>query len=136
MTYTKDHRSVYALTVHIVFVTKYRKKVINLEIMNRLKEVFGQTLDKWRCELTEFNGEADHCHLLVSFRPSVELSKLIANLKTVSSRLIQKEYPQLSKEYFFGKKVFWSRSYFVATCGGVTIEHLKEYVEKQNSPIC
>ena len=50
------------------------------------------------------------------------LSKLIANLKTVSSRLIRKEYPEFGQKYFYGKPYFWTGAYFVASCGGVTVE--------------
>ena len=76
----------------------------------------------------------DHCHLIVEYKPNVQLSKLIANLKTVSSRLIRKEYPELSQQYFYGKPYFWTGSYFVASCGGVTISQLKDYVEQQKPP--
>ena len=76
----------------------------------------------------------EHCHLIVEFKSNVQLSKLIANLKTVSSRLIRKEYPELTVNFFYGKPYFWTGSYFVASCGGVTISQLKDYVEKQNSP--
>jgi len=131
--FCKGFRSVYKLTAHIVLVTKYRKKAINQARLTRLEEIFQETLNKWSCSLVEFNGEADHCHLIVEFKPDVELSKLIANLKTVSSRLIRKEYPELSQEYFYGKHYFWTGAYFVATCGGVTVEQLKAYVEKQST---
>jgi putative transposase len=73
-------------------------------------------------------------HLIVDYRPDVEMSKLIANLKTVSSRLIRQEYPDLSQKYFYGKPYFWTGAYFVASCGGVTVEQLKQYVEQQSSP--
>ena len=130
----KGFRSVYKLTAHIVFVTKYRKKAINLERLKRLEAIFEETLNKWDCQLVEFNGESDHVHLLVEFKPDVQLSKLIANLKTVSSRLIRKEYPELSLKYFYGKPYFWTGAYFIASCGGVTVEQLKAYVENQSSP--
>ena len=130
----KGFRSVYKLTAHIVLVTKYRKKAIDQERLIRLKEIFEQTLLKWDCSLVDFNSESDHCHLIVEFKPDIELSKLIANLKTVSSRLIRKEYPEISKQYFYGKPYFWTGAYFVASCGGVTVEQLKTYVENQSSP--
>lgn len=126
-------RSVYTLTVHIIFVTKYRRKVINQSMLNRLKEIFEETCTKWSCALVEFNAESDHAHLLVNFPPQVQLSKLIANLKTVSSRLLRKEF-QAEVQRIYSKPVFWSGSYFVASCGGVTIEQLKKYVEQQSSP--
>jgi putative transposase len=126
-------RSVYTLTVHIVFVTKYRRKVISPAMLSRCREIFQETCDKWECTLVEFNGEADHVHLLVNFAPQVQLSKLIANLKTVSSRLLRKEFADLLNR-IYSKPVFWTGSYFVASCGGVTIEQLKKYVEQQSSP--
>jgi putative transposase len=70
---------------------------------------------------------------LVNFPPDVEVSKLVNNLKTVSSRLIRKDFLEyLSSVYT--KPVFWSGAYFVASCGGVTIDQLKTYVEQQHSP--
>ena len=132
--YRKGFRSVYKLTAHIVFVTKYRKAAIDLSRLNRLHTIFEETLNKWDCQLVEFNGESDHVHLLVEFKPDVQLSKLIANLKTVSSRLIRKEHPELCLKYFYGKPYFWTGAYFIASCGGVTVEQLKAYVENQSSP--
>jgi putative transposase len=131
--YDKGFRSVYSLTAHIVFVTKYRRKVINEAMLSRLSEIFQDTCIKWECKLLEFNGEVDHVHLLIRYHPQVELSKFVANLKTVSSRLIRKEFePILSQVYT--KPVLWTGSYFVASCGGVTVEQLKEYVQQQQSP--
>ncbi len=133
MTLKRGFRNVYDLNIHLVLVTKYRKKVINQVMLSRLHEIFESTAQKWRCELVEFNGEPDHVHLLLSYPPDVEVSKLVNNLKTVSSRLIRKDFlEQLNLAY--SKPVFWSGAYFVASCGGVTIEQLKSYVEQQHSP--
>jgi putative transposase len=60
MSYTKGNRSVYSLNIHLVLVTKYRRKVITKEVLQRLNEVFDATCAKWRCALKEFNGEDDH----------------------------------------------------------------------------
>jgi putative transposase len=87
--YHKGFRSVYKLTAHVVLGTKYRRKAISPEILKRLKEIFANTLVKWGSSLVEFNGESDHIHLLIDYKPDIALSKLIANLKTVSSRLIR-----------------------------------------------
>ncbi|WP_293145944.1 IS200/IS605 family transposase, partial [Okeania sp. SIO3I5] len=124
----------YSLTVHIVFVTKYRKKVIASEILPQLHKIFDETCQKWECELVEFNGEADHVHLLITFNPKVQLSKFIANLKTVSSRLIRRDFADYLGR-FYRKSVLWTGSYFVASCGGVTIEQLKQYVQHQSIPV-
>lgn len=133
MSYSVSHRAVYSLNIHLVLVTKYRRKVINQSMLNRLKEIFESTCSKWRSKITEFNGEADHVHLVISYPPDVEVSKLVNNLKTVSSRLIRKEFHEHVNR-FYNKPVFWTGAYFVASCGGVTLEQLKSYVEKQSSP--
>jgi putative transposase len=132
--YNHGFRSVYKLTAHVVFVVKYRRKAISNEILARLKEIFASTLTKWESALLDFNGESDHVHLIIDYKPDIALSKLIANLKTVSSRLIRKEFPYLAAKYFDNKPYFWTGAYFVASCGGVTVEQLKKYVENQNSP--
>jgi len=133
VTYTKGNRSVFSLNIHLVLVTKYRRKVITADILRRLNEIFDATCTKWRCTLKEFNGEVDHVHLVISFPPDVQVSTLVGNLKTVSSRLIRKEFAD-SISQFYKKPVFWSGAYFVASCGGVTLDHLKSYVEKQATP--
>ncbi len=132
--YHKGFRSVYKLTAHVVLVTKYRKKAISEKILVRLKEIFTDTLIKWQCNLVEFNGESDHVHLLIDYKPDISLSKLIANLKTVSSRLIRRDFPELASQYFYNKSYFWTGAYFVASCGGVTVAQLKQYVENQKPP--
>jgi len=132
-TYNKGFRSVYLLTAHVVLVTKYRKKVINKAIHERLATIFDEACSKSEVTLLEFNGENDHVHLLIRYHPQIELSKFIANLKTVSSRLIRKEFGDYLNQ-IYRKPVFWTGSYFVASCGGVTVEQLKKYVEQQATP--
>jgi putative transposase len=73
-----------------VFVTKYRQRVINKEILDRLEQIFRDSCMKWESRLVEFNREEDHVHLLIDYNPKVQISKLVNNLKTVSSRLIRK----------------------------------------------
>lgn len=133
MIYNVGHRAVYSLNIHLVLVTKSRRKVINQAMMTRLQEIFENTCTKWRSKVTEFNGESDHVHLVISYPPDVEVSKLVNNLKTVSSRLIRKEFHEQVNQ-FYRKPVFWAGAYFVASCGGVTLEQLQFYVEKQDSP--
>ncbi len=131
--YKRGFRAVYSLSVHIVFVTKYRRKVITAPILERLREIMTSLCGQWKGQLREFNGENDHVHLVVDYPPDVRLSELVNNLKSVSSRLIRKEFADTVNR-FYSKPVFWATSYFVASCGGVTLEQLKTYVEKQSSP--
>lgn len=122
--------AVYSLNYHLVFVTKYRKKCLKKEHLEFLKEHFERLLREWDCELMEFGGEADHVHLLISAHPSMDLSKLINNLKTVTSRMIRKKYETHLKKYYW-KPVFWTRAYCLITTGGATLDIVKKYIENQ-----
>ena len=126
------HHCVFSLQFHLVLVTKYRRNAITKEMLEGLRVIFLETLEKWRCELIEFNGEADHVHLLFQTNPTVQLSKLINNLKTVSSRLIRRDFREhLSRIY--RNPVFWHRSYCLISSGGASIEILRKYIEEQGS---
>ena len=130
--YRSSHRSVFNLTVHMVFVTKYRRKVIDAQMLEELKLVFESVLKAWNCQLIEFNAEPDHCHLIVSFPPQKRLSDLVGNLKATASKTMWRKFEsKLSNVYY--KKVFWTSSYFIASCGGVTVDTLKKYVQNQDS---
>ncbi len=132
--YKKTRRAVFDLTVHIVLVTKYRRKVINTEMKQELERVFKSVLSSWDSELIEFNCETDHAHLLVSYPPHKLLSSLIANLKATSSKTMWRKFEPKLKKIYWRKRVFWTGAYFVASCGGVTIDVLKKYVQDQDSP--
>jgi putative transposase len=98
---------------------------------DRIGEIIGATLAKWEGELIEFNGESDHIHALISINPKTQPSKLVNNLKTVSSRLIRKEFPDQVNKAYSDKPIFWSRSYCLITCGGAPISVLKQYIQQQ-----
>ena len=74
------------LIYHLVLVTKYRKKSLTAEMLDRMHILLKELLLKWECEVIEFGGEADHIHLLFETHPSVELVKLVNNIKTITSR--------------------------------------------------
>ena len=126
-------RSVSDLKVHLVLTTKYRRKAFTLLMLKRLEDILVDLLEKWDCKLVEFNGEEDNVHLLFQYHPDLQLSKLVNNVKSVTSRKLRQEYTD-HLEKFFWKDAFWNGSYFVASCGGVTISKLKEYIENQTSP--
>lgn len=100
-------------------------------MLSRLNEIFVSTLDKWEGELVEFNGEADHVHLLISVNPKIQPSKLVNNLKTVSSRLLRKDFGEHLEKVYRSQPIFWSRSYCILSCGGAPISVLKQYIQQQ-----
>lgn len=121
---------VYDLQYHLVLVTKYRKKCLTGELLEELNTIFADLAQKWDCEIREFGGEADHVHLLLSAHPSLELSRLINNWKTISSRLLRKKYPKQLGKYYL-KPALWTRAYCLLSSGGATIETIQNYIKKQ-----
>ena len=126
-------RSVSDLKVHLVLTTKYRRKVFTGEMLARLHVILEELLAKWDCKLVEFNGEKDHVHVLFQYHPDVQLSVLVGNIKSTTSRRLRQEFAEYLSR-FYTKDVFWNGSYFVASCGGVTITTLKQYIESQDRP--
>ena len=129
---SKNHAT-FRLQYHVIFIVKYRHKCLNGELLGRLEDVFRDVLRKWDCDLLEFSGESDHCHLLLDAHPAMDLSRLVGNLKTVSARRIRSEYAEHLRPYFW-KPYFWSRSYCIVSAGGAGIDRLRDYIRNQDRP--
>ena len=129
----RGRHCVFNLHVHLVFVTKYRRKVFTKKSLQDLREIFEDICHKMGLELIEFEGERDHVHLLVHYLPTQSISKLVNALKGASSRRVRKMgYEQINKA-LWGKSL-WSPSYFAGSCGGASIEVIRTYIENQKSP--
>ncbi len=125
---TNNH-SVFLLYYHLVLVIKYRRKVINGKVNDKLKEIFLYLQPKYNITMQEWNYDEDHAHILFKAHPNTEISKFINAYKSASSRLIKKEHPDIRK--YLWKEYFWSRSYCLITTGGVPIETVKQYIQTQ-----
>ena len=122
-----------ALHVHLVFVTKYRRKVFDKDAHERLQAIFEKVCRDFQAQLVEMNGQAEHVHLLIHYPPKHSVSSLVNSLKGVSSRLLRSERPDMEKRY--SNKVLWSPSYFAASCGGAPLGMIKQYVRQQKTPL-
>lgn len=127
------HHCVYFLTYHLVLVTKYRRKCFTKPILSRLESLSRELCEKWDIELKEFGGETDHVHLLLSMHPNVMPSRFVNNLKTVTSRLIRKEFAEHMRKFYW-KPLLWTRAYCIITAGGAPLETLGKYIENQSEP--
>lgn len=125
--------STFRIWMHIVLVTKYRKKVITPEILERLKEIFSKLCLSQKCDLAEFNGESDHVHLLIDMAPDISVSKLVNILKTISSREIRREF-SVHVNQFYWKSAFWTTAYCALSAGGAPLDVLRTYIQNQNEP--
>lgn len=125
---------VYAIHLHIYFVTKYRRKVFTSKMIARIKEVMGGICQKHKSSILESGAEPDHIYLLVDLHPDNNISHLVKSLKSASSQMIQKEFPN---EYaqFYGGTSLWGRQKFIVSCGGAPLEIIQQYIANQDEPL-
>jgi putative transposase len=124
-----NNHSVFMLWYHLVFVVKYRRKVIDDDISKRLRKIYEYISPTYNITLHEWNHDKDHVHILFRAHPNTELSKFINAYKSASSRLIKKEFPQIRQKLW--KEYFWSRSFCLVTAGGAPLDIIKQYIEGQ-----
>ena len=125
---THARTCVYNVNYHIVWSTKYRRKVLNSIIESRLKEILTQvSLDKELIIHEMEVGELDHIHLFVSAHPKISISYIVKMMKGISGRLLMKEFPEIQKYLWKGE--LWNPSYYVETIGSVSEENIKRYIK-------
>lgn len=118
--------------VHLVFVTKYRRSIFDQDAILRLHPIFSKVCETFSADLVEIDGEVDYVHLQVNYPPKVAVSILVNSLKGVSSRLLRKQRPDISTQYYKG--MLWSPSYFSGSCGGAPLQAVRQYIENQKGP--
>ena len=130
--YRANRHSCYLLEYHLVVVTKYRHPILgDKEIEERLLELSHNILEKdWKCMVSTINTDKDHIHIMFEAPPQVQLSKLVNNYKTVTSRLLRKEFAEKLSKYYW-KPYFWSDSYFVCTVSDRSHDMILEYIKNQ-----
>ncbi|MDD6512155.1 IS200/IS605 family transposase [Sharpea azabuensis] len=125
---TNNH-SVFMLRYHLIMCVKYRNKVIDDTVSNRLKDMFVKIAPAYNITLEEWTHDMDHVHILFRGQPNTEISKFINAYKSASSRIIKKEFPEIRKSLW--KEMFWSQSFCLLTAGGVTADIIKQYIQSQ-----
>ena len=131
ITSTNAH-AVFDLKLHVVFVTKYRRRCLSPGVLSYLDSAFSEILGAWRCSMIEFGGEPDHVHMLISIHPALNISTLVNNLKTASARRAQNRFAKHLASFYW-KPLFWHSAYFVCGVGGASLETVKAYVERQGT---
>ena len=129
--YRKSSHAIYDIKYHIIWVTKYRYKVLQGEIARKLRELLMQGCEARGITIVQGSIGKDHVHMLISCPTDLAPSKIAQYLKGRSSHLIQEEFPELKKRYW-GQHL-WTRGYFCSTVGTVTEETIRNYVENQSN---
>jgi len=115
------------LTVHLVWVTKYRYQVLKGEIQKRCQELITQICDGEDVRILPGAVSQDHVHMHIEYPPSKSISDMVKRLKGRTSRLLQQEFPELQKRYW--GRHFWAIGYGAWSTRNLTEEMVSEYLE-------
>ena len=127
MDYRSNRNVVYSCKYHVVWCSKYRRKVLIHPIDERLKKILQETISEHGSKLIEMEVMPDHVHLLVECDPQFGIHRLVKLLKGKSSRILRQELPSLRSRL----PTLWTNSYFVSTVGGAPLAVIKQYIENQ-----
>jgi putative transposase len=127
--YRKSSHAIWDVKYHVVWITKYRYKVLRGEIAVRTRDLLRQICEGREVVIVQGSVSPDHVHMLVSVPPQLAPAKLVQYMKGRSSRILQDEFPQLKKRYW-GQHL-WARGYFCASVGAVDEETIRKYIESQ-----
>jgi putative transposase len=114
---------------HLVWIPKYRKRILRGALVIRLKELFLQCAEVNGWQIQELNIQIDHVHMIVQLKPSLSVSKSVQLFKGGSSKVVRLEFPEL-EEFLWGTS-FWGDGYFAETVGFCSEEAIKAYVRNQ-----
>ena len=127
--YWTGAHTTHRLRYHLVWIPKYRKRVLTGAVALRLEELLRQACETSRWGLEKLTIQPDHVHLLLQARPPEDVSSIVGRLKGGTSRVIRLEFPVLD-EFLWGDS-FWADGYFAETVGKVDEETIRRYIREQ-----
>jgi len=127
--YRKSAHAVFDIKYHVVWITKYRYKVLRGRVAERARDLIRQICSAREVVIVRGAVSPDHVHMLLSAPAHLSPAKLVQYIKGRSSRRLQEEFPELRKRYW-GQHL-WARGYFCATVGAVDDKTIREYIESQ-----
>lgn len=125
--YKSDKRLIYSCQYHIIFCPKYRRRVLKNGIDIRMKELLENKQDEYFYNIIEMEIMPDHVHLLLDINPKVGVYQIISKIKGYTSHQLREEFPELKRKL----PCLWTNSNFISTCGSVSLEVVKKYIEDQ-----
>ena len=117
------------LKVHLVWVPKYRKRVLTGQVAIRARDIIRQVAVEHEIDIITGKIASDYVHLFIAYRPTQNISKIVQWLKGISSRLLLSEFSHLKRQ-FWGRH-FWARGYLAVSSGNITDELVQQYIDEQ-----
>ena len=123
----RSSHTITRLTVHIVWVTKYRYHVLKGDVQKGCRDVLVQVCDSDDIKILKGVVSKDHVHMHIEYPPKLSISEIVKRLKGHTSRKLQMEYPWLEKRYW--GRHFWATGYGAWSTGNITDEMVQNYLE-------
>lgn len=114
------------ILIHLVFIPKYRKRILRGKIANRVRDLFCTACKVNNWWIDEIKVLSDHVHFIIQIQSNISVSKVVNILKGGSSRILRKEFPEI-EEFIWGDS-FWSDGYFAESVGKINFSQLKKYI--------
>ena len=126
--YRTTGKTVYSCQYHVIWCTKYRRKVLDAQMQGHLKQLIREKQDEYGYHIREVETHPDHVHLLIEVPPMYSIDKIVGKIKGYTAKVLREGYPSLKSRI----PSLWTRSKFVSSCGGVTLRVIKDYIEGQS----
>ena len=131
--YTKTYKStetiVYSCQYHVIWATKYRRKLLISDIEQDLKSLILEKQEIWNYNIIEMEIMPDHIHLLIDINPQIGINSTIGKIKGYTSNILRKKYKELRTKV----PTLWTRSYYVETVGHISEQTVQKYIENQKN---
>ena len=128
MDYDRRSHSKYLILYHIILVTKYRHRILNLV---DIKSIFRDIEIESEFDIIEMEVDIDHIHFLIKSQPKYSILSIVRRLKQLSTFKVWKYYNNILYNYYWQEKTLWSDGYFVCTIGNVSKETIQQYIQSQ-----
>lgn len=130
--YERGGHSKYSMKVHLIFVTKYRKKLFqDQRYADDVKQFLYDAARQRQYKIIRMETDQDHVHMLIGYCPSITVSEMVRQLKQDSTYQMWKVYEKYLKKQYWKKKILWSDGYFACSIGQVSQETIEKYIQNQ-----
>ena len=129
--YARGGHCKYSLKVHLIFVTKYRRKLFCGRVNIDLKTAVADVVARMDCEIIQMETDRDHIHILLSYSPTLSVSDIAKALKQYSTAALWQLHGGFLRNKYWKKKILWSDGYFACSIGQVSQAVIGQYIQNQ-----
>lgn len=126
--HSKNHKK-YLLQIHLIFVTKYRKKILYGNLSDDIKQFSYDICKKYNVSILCMETDGDHIHYMLDIPTSISMEKLVMLMKPYTTYHVWKHYNL--RQYYWKEKTLWTDGYFTCSVGNISEKTLRKYIQNQ-----